>query len=244
MSETVKKPVGDAGSQGRPAQSDLTEVQAKLLSALNRNAEGLMLARHSAARELGLYAIWEHFGEQEVVWRPPKWPNETWPEHDRVLRACESLELKFDMKVLGDLRSGDLVAFGVRLPLKPSTVPTPIPPGLWRLIAFDMEKRTAEGGAWCFREVRAVSVLSMRPADRHELDLALGIIARRLEAEAAGPDDEPLAAPKEAPRGDRGDERDEPDYQSSLLKAIEKLSASISSQPISITYPRGRRPTR
>jgi hypothetical protein len=231
----MKKPVGDAGSQGRPAQSDLTDVQVKLLSGLNHEAVDLIFARYSAARVLGLWSIWEHVGEQEVIWRPPGWPNETSPEHDRCLRSLTSLELKFDTEVLRDLRSGDLLAFGIRLPFKPSSRPEPIPQGLWYLMAFDMEKRTAEGGTWSFKEVRTISVRSMRPSDRHELDLALGSIARRLEAEAAGHDDEPLAAPKEAARSDRGNERDEPDYQSPLLKAIEKLSASISSQPISIS---------
>jgi hypothetical protein len=64
VSETLKKPVDDAGRKGRLTQPDLTEFQAKLLLALNRDAEDLMLARHNAARELGMYKIWEHFGEQ------------------------------------------------------------------------------------------------------------------------------------------------------------------------------------
>jgi hypothetical protein len=71
-------------------------------------------------------------------------------------------------------------------------------------MAFDMEKRTAEGGPWSFKELRTISVRSLRPSDRHELDFALGVIARRLEIEAAGHDDEPVAAPKEPAEGPLG----------------------------------------
>ena len=126
------------------------------------------------------------------------------------------------MKVLADLRSGELLAFGLRLPFKPSSRPEPIPPGLWYLIAFDIVKRTAEGGPWRFKEVRTISVRSMRPADRHELDLALGIIARRLEPEAARHDNEPVVAPKEPAEGLLGATPGNPLYVS-LAGTAERL---------------------
>jgi hypothetical protein len=181
----------------------------------------LRYAPLNAARELGLYNVWETIGEQEVIWRPPT-PGESCPEHERALRALHSLELDFHMKVLADLRSGELLAFGLRLPLKPSSVPTPIPPGLWYFIAFDTDKRTADGGSWFFREVRTISVRSLRPSDRHELDLALGIIARRLETGAAGHDDEPAAAPGKPAEGPLGATPDNPLYVS-LAGADERL---------------------
>jgi hypothetical protein len=79
-------PSSVTSSQGRPSQSELTEVQAKLLSGLNHEAVDLIFARYSAARVLGLWNIWEHVGEQKVIWRPPRWPNESSPEHDRWRR--------------------------------------------------------------------------------------------------------------------------------------------------------------
>jgi hypothetical protein len=219
VSETLKKPARGVASPAHPTQSDLTEVQAKLLSALNRAAADLAYAPLNAARELGLYNLWERMGEREVILRPPT--GQTSPEHERALNAHYSLELKFHMKVLADLRSGDLLAFGLRLPLKPSSVPIPIPPGLWYFIAFDTDKRTADGGSWFFQEVRTISVRSLHPADRHELDVALGIIARRLEAEAAGHDDEP-ATPREPAEGPLGATPGNPLYVS-LSGAAERL---------------------
>ncbi|MBN9086703.1 MAG: hypothetical protein J0J01_07330 [Reyranella sp.] len=187
----MNKPAEDAGSQSRSNQTVLTDVQVKLLAGLNREAVDLVNSRFAAARDLNLYDLWEHVGEQEVIFRPPRWPADTTPEHDRWLRQLQSLELKLDMHVLGRLRAGDLLAFGVRLPLRPSTVPTPIPPGLWYLVAFDMDKRTAEGNSWSYQEVRVISLRLMVPSHRLEIATALSIIARQLESEAEASDTRP-----------------------------------------------------
>lgn len=165
----------------------ISEQQADLLTRLRREAEPIVVAREHAARELGLEAVRDAL-EEQVILAQPFLPSDTSLEYARLQRQWAFLMLRFDEKVLEDLRSGTLLAFGTRLPVRPSSVPTPIPPGLWYLIGFNSEDCTASGAHWSYQEVRVICVRSMEAPERLAIDRALAILAAKLEVEVtAGP---------------------------------------------------------
>jgi hypothetical protein len=174
----------DSDILGRPVVSALSELQSDLLTRLGRIAVPIVDAREYAAQELSLVAVRDALEEQVMLARP-LFANDISPDYEPLQRQFVMLMLRFDMKVLEDLRNGTLLAFGIRLPLRPSSAPTPIPPGLWYLMAFDMEDCTAAGPQWSYRDVRVVSVRSMEARARREIDRGLAILAAQLEAEDA-----------------------------------------------------------
>ena len=169
---------------GRPVVGALSELQTDLLTRLARIAVPIVDAREYAAQELSLVAVRDALEEQVMLARP-LFANDISPDYEPLQRQFVMLMLRFDMKVLEDLRNGTLLAFGIRLPLRPSSAPAPIPPGLWYLMAFDMEDCTAAGPQWSYRDVRVVSVRSMEARPRREIDRGLAILAAQLEAEEA-----------------------------------------------------------
>jgi hypothetical protein len=185
---------------GRPTVGALSELQTDLLTRLGRIAVPIVDAREYAAQELNLVAVRDALEEQVMLARP-LFANDISPDYEPLRSQFAMLMLRFDMKVLEDLRLGTLLAFGIRLPLRPSSAPTPIPPGLWYLMAFDMEDSTAVGPQWSYRDVRVVSVRSMEAQARREIDQALAILAANLEAEeramaAPPPTEQTACAPK------------------------------------------------
>jgi hypothetical protein len=183
--------------------SALSERQADLLSRLDRAAVPISMGREYAAQELNLEAIRDLL-EEEAILAQPFSPNDNSPDYERLQRQLVSLVLRMDMKVLEDLRSGTLLAFGVRLPLRPSSAPTPIPPGLWYLMSFDMEDCTAAGPQWSYRDVRVINIRSMGAPERREIDRGLAVLAAKLEAEertmaAPPPTEQTACAPNTLP---------------------------------------------
>src|SRR5229473_3226460 len=140
------------------------------------------MARKYAAQELNLEAIRDVL-EEEAILAQPFSPNDNSPDYERLQRQLVSLVLRMDMKVLEDLRSGTLLGFGVRLPLRPSSASTPIPRGLWYLMSFNMDDCSAAGPQWSYRDVRVINIRSMGAPERREIDRGLAIVAAKLEAE-------------------------------------------------------------
>ncbi len=140
------------------------------------------MGREYAAQELNLEAIRDLL-EEEAILAQPFSPNDNSPDYERLQRQLVSLVLRMDMKVLEDLRSGALLGFGIRLPLRPSSAPTPIPRGLWYLMSFNMDDCTAAGPQWSYRDVRVINIRSMGAPERREIDRGLAILAAKLEAE-------------------------------------------------------------
>jgi hypothetical protein len=161
------------------------------------------MARKYAAQELNLEAIRDVL-EEEAILAQPFSPNDISPDYERLQRQLVWLVLRMDMKVLEDLRSGTLLGFGVRLPLRPSSASAPIPRGLWYLMSFNMDDCTAAGPQWSYRDVRVINVRSMEAPERREIDRGLAILAAKLEAEeramaAPSPTEQTACAPNSPP---------------------------------------------
>jgi hypothetical protein len=161
------------------------------------------MGREYAAQELNLEALRDML-EEEAILAQPFSPNDTSPEYERLQRQLVWLVLRMDMKVLEDLRSGTLQAFGVRLPLRPSSASTPIPRGLWYLMSFNLDDCSAAGPQWSYRDVRVINVRSMGAPERREIDRGLAIVAAKLEAEeravaAPSPTEQTACAPNSLP---------------------------------------------
>jgi hypothetical protein len=159
-------------------------MQADLFTRLGRTSVPIHAARDYAAQELGLETSRDAL-EMEMVLKRPLRPDQVSLEYKELQRLFVSLVLRLDLKVLEDLRSGTLLAFGIRLPLRPSSKSEPIPSGLWYLMSFDMEDCTAAGPQWSYRDVRIICVRSMGAPERREVDRGLVILAAQLEAEEA-----------------------------------------------------------
>jgi hypothetical protein len=164
------------------------------------------MGREYAAQELNLEALRDML-EEEAILAQPFSPNDTSPEYERLQRQLVWLVLRMDMKVLEDLRSGTLQAFGVRLPLRPSSASTPIPPGLWYLMSFNLDDCSAAGPQWSYRDVRVINIRSMGAPERREIDRGLAIVAAKLEAEAmaAPPPTEQIVGGPNSPSPEKDD---------------------------------------
>jgi hypothetical protein len=188
-----------------PIGLSLSERQADLLTRLGREAGPLYMAREYAVQELNLVAIRDALDEQLGL-ATPFLPGETSPEYEARKRGFAKFMLRMDMKVLEDLRRGTLLAFGVRLPVRPSSVSTPIPPGLWYEISFDMDDCTASGPNLSYRDVRVIGVRSMHLTARREVDRGLAILAEQMEREraTAPPSTEPTGLAPNGAREEQG----------------------------------------
>jgi hypothetical protein len=220
--------------------SALSERQADLLSRLDRAAVPISMARKYAAQELNLEAIRDVL-EEEAILTQPFSPNDISPDYERLQRQLVWLVLRMDMKVLEDLRSGTLLGFGVRLPLRPSSASTPIPPGLWYLMSFNMDDCTAAGPQWSYRDVRVINVRSMGAPERREIDRGLAILAAKLEA-----DERAMAAPRPteqtacAPSSSPGKEVEVDHVEESGCRPTTETEDSTSDTNINLAIPEDR----
>jgi hypothetical protein len=147
-------------STRKPKRRRLSPTQNKLLTKLERVAIDIGHARELAVEDLRLEREEKALRDEADLKRPPT-PNEDGGEYADVERRWNLFIRRLDIWILENLKSGDLMAFGVPLPITPSTVSMPIPTGLWRMLALNVEQGAANSEHWLYSELRVVDMRVM-----------------------------------------------------------------------------------
>lgn len=165
--------------RGRP----LSNRQNYLFTELERKAMPIELARLMAVQDLGLEG-WQKALEKAALLKRPRTPEEDGSAYAEVERQWQLLLQKLDAWILEKLRSGDLLAFGIPLPITPSTIAMPIPTALWRMVELDVENGTATSEGWSFSDLQVAPIDIMsyeaRTAIAHGLDVLGRILTREM----------------------------------------------------------------
>ncbi|HTG22619.1 MAG TPA: hypothetical protein VK681_21425 [Reyranella sp.] len=157
-----------------PVADDLTPEQNLLFTKLERIAAPIARARLDAAVSLGLERFRDALEDKLMIERPLIADEGLEREYAKLQQTWASLIERFDQWILEKLRSGTMVAFGIRLPISASTVAFPIPTGLWHLLELNVERGTARSEDWSYIDVRIVVGLEHLP------DRVKGLIDRGL----------------------------------------------------------------
>jgi hypothetical protein len=109
------------------------------------NGDGFSLEeafrRSLTQAELAELDKYEQYREHPLAWIPGEPPSEDQIGHRKYVQIREPLQERFMQK----LRSGQLVATALELPLKLESRRTPIPAALWRVLEPDFQKSEASG---------------------------------------------------------------------------------------------------
>lgn len=172
------KPANDREAQAtrKPVRRRLSPKQNKLFTKLERVAIDIGHARELAVEDLRL----EHEEKalrDEADRKQPQTPNADGGEYADVERRWNLFIHRLDIWILEKLKSGDLMAFGVPLPITPSTVSMPIPTGLWRMLALDVEQGSANSELWLYSELRIVDMRVMGDEARELVSDGLWVLA-------------------------------------------------------------------
>ena len=144
----------------------LSPEQNLLFTRLEREATPILQKRADAARALGLVRTVLAVEEELKVARQLRPDSLTQRNSENLKRDWDSLMRRLDGWILEELKRGRLIAYGLSLPVTPSTIAMPIPTGLWHTHELDIEKGQVLGEHWSFKELRVVSTTTMSPRQR------------------------------------------------------------------------------
>jgi hypothetical protein len=140
----------------RSREPKLTKQQSLLFTRLEQHAVSIKRARADAAVALGLREQWEALEDLVTMTRPLRPDSKLEQEHADAQRWLAGLFARLDYWLLEQLTNVQLLAFGMPLPITPSTTPLPIPRGLWHELNLDVEQETATSDWWSFQDLRIV----------------------------------------------------------------------------------------
>ncbi len=179
---TRKKRPGAGESVRRPIRRGLSRKQNYLFTRLERTATPIENARWAAVEGLHLEPMYYAL-ERELILKRPRLPDEDGSEFADVERRWALFLRQLDNWILENLKSGKLLAFGMPLPLTPSTVALPITTALWRMLELDVDEGTAKSERWSYNELRVTFPYLMSEEARDLIDDGLWLLGTVLTEE-------------------------------------------------------------